>query len=109
MNYFISSIAFLTPLMVAQVGAATSTPQEPCLPGESDSTPPDGASGSDILGDYEWVEEGGDDPACIPVTDGIVWYGTWEAAMAEMERTGKPVMLHMGSVRDRTTCVPGVW
>ena len=41
--------------------------------------------------------------------DGVIWYGTWEAAMAEQERTGKPVMLHMGSPRCRNTCVPGAW
>lgn len=45
----------------------------------------------------------------LPVSDGIVWYGTWEDAIAEMERTGKPVMLHMGSPRERNTCVPGTW
>ena len=45
----------------------------------------------------------------LPVPDGIVWYGTWKDAMAEMERTGKPVMLHMGSPRERNSCVPGTW
>ncbi len=59
--------------------------------------------------DFELVEEGEFDPASVPVTNGIVWYGTWEAAMAEVERTGKPVLLHMGSPRDRLTCVPGYW
>mgnify|MGYP003631368712 FL=1 len=59
--------------------------------------------------DFEWVEEGEFDHASIPVLDGVVWYGTWEAAMAEQERTGKPVMLHMGSPRCRNTCVPGAW
>ena len=47
------------------------------------------------------------DPLSIPVTNGIVWYGTWEDAMAEKERTGKPVMLHFGSPRCQN--VPGVW
>jgi len=59
--------------------------------------------------DFEYVEEGEFDPASVPVVDGIVWYGTWEDAMAEKERTGKPVMLHMGSPRCPTTCVPGTW
>jgi hypothetical protein len=52
------------------------------------------------------------DPAMVPQADGIVWYGTWEAAMAEKERTGKPVMLHFGSPRaptENVVCVPGTW
>ena len=59
--------------------------------------------------DFELVAEGEFDRTSVPVTGGIVWYGTWEAAMAEVERTGKPVMLHMGSPRDRLTCIPGYW
>ena len=59
--------------------------------------------------DFEWVEEGEFDHASIPVLDGVVWYGRWEDAAAEMERTGKPLMLHMGSPRCRNTCVPGTW
>ncbi len=61
---------------------------------------------------YEFVPEGEFDPASVPVEDGIVWYGTWEAAMAEKERTGKPVMLHMGSPRCPAKSghrVPGTW
>ena len=61
--------------------------------------------------DLREVEPGGKDPLSIPVTDGIVWYGTWEDAMAEKERTGKPVMLHFGSPRcPESGCyVPGTW
>lgn len=59
--------------------------------------------------DFERVEEEDTDPASLPVKDGIVWYGTWEEAMKERERTGMPVMLHMGSPRDRSTRVPGAW
>jgi streptogramin lyase len=62
--------------------------------------------------DFEFVPEGEQDPAGVPGADGIVWYGTWEAAMAEKERTGKPVMLHMGSPRypsSEGARVPGTW
>ena len=61
--------------------------------------------------DLREVEPGGEDPLSIPVTDGIVWYGTWEDAMAEKERTGKPVMLHFGSPRcpEGGCYVPGTW
>ena len=58
------------------------------------------------------VPKGGFDPLSIPLEDGIVWYGTWEDAMAEKERTGKPVLLHFGSPRcpsSQKVCVPGVW
>lgn len=57
------------------------------------------------------VPEGEDDPLSVPMTDGIVWYGTWEGAMAEKERTGKPVMLHFGSPRcpKKGVNVPGTW
>ena len=58
---------------------------------------------------YERVPESEQDPSGVPVQDGIIWYGTWETAMAERARTGKPVMLHMGSPRDRETRVPGYW
>ena len=62
--------------------------------------------------DFEFVPAGEFDPASVPTADGIVWYGTWEAAMAEKELTGKPVMLHMGSPRCPAQpgyCVPGTW
>jgi len=69
--------------------------------------PPEGESAPD----YAEVEPGGDDPLSTAVTDGIVWYGTWEDAMAEKERTGKPVMLHFGSPRcpEGGCYVPGTW
>jgi outer membrane murein-binding lipoprotein Lpp len=65
----------------------------------------------DFAAFLEEVEPGGFDPLSLAVADGIVWYGTWEAAMAEYERTGKPVMLHFGSPRcpDNEVCVPGTW
>jgi hypothetical protein len=51
------------------------------------------------------------DPLSVPMENGIVWYGTWEAAMAERDRTGKPVLLHFGSPRrpKDMVCVPGAW
>lgn len=57
------------------------------------------------------VPAGEFDPASVPMEDGIVWYGTWEDAMAEKERTGKPVALHFGSPRRPKdyVCVPGAW
>ena len=57
------------------------------------------------------VPKGGRDPLSKPMTTGIVFYGTWEDAMAEVERTGKPVLLHFGSPRRPTgsVCVPGTW
>ena len=60
---------------------------------------------------YAEVAPGEDDPLSVPVTDGIVWYGTWEDAMAEKERTGRPVMLHFGSPRCPASGVnvPGTW
>jgi len=60
---------------------------------------------------YSEVEPGEFDPLTIPFENGIVWYGTWEGAMAEKERTGKPVMLHFGSPRcpKQKVCVPGTW
>ena len=59
----------------------------------------------------EEVEPGAFDPLTVPMANGIVWYGTWEDAMAEKERTGKPVMVHFGSPRcpNGTVCVPGTW
>lgn len=60
---------------------------------------------------YEEVQRGEFDPLSVPVDSGIVWYGTWEDAMAEKQRTGKPVMLHMGSPRCASAGVkvPGTW
>ncbi len=84
-------------LALPTLAPAKVTPESPeAVPGETPQVP---------FGDrpYTAAADG------RPVLDGIVWYGTWEAAMAEMERTGKPVMLHMGSPRDRKTCVPGTW
>lgn len=62
-------------------------------------------------GPYEEVAIGGKDPLSQPVPGGIVWYGTWEDAIAEVERTGKPLMLHFGSPRcpEQGVNVPGTW
>lgn len=97
---------FSSLLCLALTGSMTSfqTPGED-PPGAVDK----GQESSEYVHDFEYVEEGEFDPASVPVSDGIVWYGTWEDAMAEKERTGRPVMLHMGSPRNPTTCVPGTW
>ncbi len=79
---------------------------------EEDVAREDVARRTDYAKLFAEVDLGKFDPASIPMNDGIVWYGTWEAAMAEKERTGKPVMLHFGSPRapsEQTVCVPGMW
>ena len=75
----------------------------------AESSPSDDST---YVHDFEFVPEGELDPASVPNEDGIAWYGTWEDAMAERERTGKPVMLHMGSPRfpsGNGSRVPGTW
>ncbi|NCF55775.1 MAG: hypothetical protein GWP41_05860 [Planctomycetia bacterium] len=39
--------------------------------------------------------------------NGIAWYGTWEAAKSEAERTGKPILLL--SAAPQCHGVPGIW
>ena len=39
--------------------------------------------------------------------NGIAWYGTWEAAKSEAERTGKPILLL--SAAPQCQGVPGIW
>jgi hypothetical protein len=48
-----------------------------------------------------------DDAAATASASGIVWYGIWEDALAEVQRTGKPLLLHFGSPRVMQVC--GVW
>jgi pyruvate/2-oxoglutarate dehydrogenase complex dihydrolipoamide acyltransferase (E2) component len=48
-----------------------------------------------------------DDAAATASAAGIVWYGLWEDALAEVQRTGKPLLLHFGSPRVMQVC--GVW
>lgn len=45
--------------------------------------------------------------SCAGATKGAVWYGLWEDAVAEVERTGKPLLIHFGSPRHIEVC--GVW
>lgn len=104
-------LAALLPATAApspQAEAPVATAKEAAAPkkaaADSDETP--------YVHDYEFVPAGEFDPASVPSADGIAWYGTWEAAMAEKERTGKPVMLHMGSPRCPAKPgyrVPGTW
>ena len=81
-------------------------------PAEDESTVAalEASPGCDELNLLE-VPAGEFDPASVPMEDGIVWYGTWEGAMAERDRTGKPVLLHFGSPRrpQDMVCVPGAW
>ena len=101
-------ISFYTTLALALPALACS-PAQGGDPVSAASTADKGQQESEYVHDFEYVDEGEFDPASVPVSDGIVWYGTWEDAMAEKERTGKPIMLHMGSPRCPTTCVPGTW
>lgn len=80
-------------------------------PNPRTAPPPRPKGKVDFASFLEEVKPGDFDPLSLAVADGIVWYGTWEAAMAEYERTGKPVMLHFGSPRcpDNEVCVPGTW
>lgn len=54
-----------------------------------------------------FCEEVGHDDDCAGATRDVNWYGLWEDAVAEAERTGKPLLIHMGSPRHIR--VPGVW
>ncbi len=47
------------------------------------------------------------DNAVTAVENGITWYGRWEDAVAEVQRTGKPLLVHFGSPRVMQVC--GVW
>ena len=48
-----------------------------------------------------------DDALTEAIPSGIVWYGEWEDALAEMDRTGRPLLLHFGSPQVMDVC--GVW
>lgn len=52
---------------------------------------------------------GGRDSAAIEATDdpGIAWFGSWEGALAEAKRTGKPILLFSAAPQCRA--VPGMW
>lgn len=87
-----------------------------CLQGASqaaqvhDTGPPPGG-GRSHAERFAEVDAGEADPLSVPFPDGIVWYGNWEDAMAEQDRTGKAVMLHFGSPRcpSKGVNVPGTW
>ncbi len=42
-----------------------------------------------------------------PTGAGIAWFGTWEAALAEAKRTGRPILFQ--SAAPQCQNVPGVW
>jgi hypothetical protein len=96
------SIGLAALLLAASTGFA----QVPAESQQRDAAVPVNAA---YIHNFERVKEAEEDPASLPVKDGVIWYGTWEGAMAERDRSGKPIMLHMGSPRDRSTRVPGAW
>lgn len=42
-----------------------------------------------------------------PAEPGIAWFGTWEQALAEARRSGRPILFH--SAAPQCQRVPGVW
>ncbi|MBM4013453.1 MAG: hypothetical protein FJ293_00600 [Planctomycetes bacterium] len=42
-----------------------------------------------------------------PAEPGIAWFGTWSEALAEAERTGRPLLFM--SAAPQCSRVPGVW
>ena len=52
-------------------------------------------------------------PSAAAATDreqypaGVAWFGTWEGALAEATRTGKPILLLSAAPQCRG--VPGIW
>ncbi len=49
----------------------------------------------------------GQDAEAPQKSDKIAWHGTWQAGLAEAERTGKPILLV--SAAPQCHNVPGVW
>ena len=49
----------------------------------------------------------GQEAATQQKSDKIAWHGTWQAGLAEAERTGKPILLV--SAAPQCHNVPGVW
>ena len=43
----------------------------------------------------------------VPQEPGIAWFGTWEAGLAEAERTGRPILIM--SAAPQCSGVPGMW
>lgn len=43
----------------------------------------------------------------VPDQSGIAWFGRWEDARAEAQRTGRPILLM--SAAPRCSGVPGMW
>lgn len=54
------------------------------------------------------AERGGqDDVVAAPTTGGIAWFGRWDDAKAEAERTGRPILLM--SAAPQCSGAPGMW
>jgi len=106
-------ITFASIVVAALLPVTSTTPIQAEAPvGSTPAAKSSATDDSTYVHNFEFVPEGEQDPASIPGEDGIAWYGTWEDAMAEKERTGKPVMLHMGSPRYpsiKGRRVPGTW
>ena len=43
----------------------------------------------------------------VPTEAGIAWFGTWEAGLAEAQRTGRPILVM--SAAPQCQGVPGMW
>jgi len=43
----------------------------------------------------------------VPEGPGIAWFGTWDGALAEAKRTGRPILFM--SAAPQCQSVPGVW
>lgn len=93
------------PVQVAQA------PAEAPAPAPTQTTAPRTDATQQLVSSLDEVDAGQFDPLSVPMDNGIVWYGVWEDAMAEFERTGKPVAIHFGSPRCPSgyVCVPGTW
>ena len=43
----------------------------------------------------------------VPTEAGVAWFGSWEAGLAEAQRTGRPILLM--SATPQCSGVPGMW
>ncbi len=53
------------------------------------------------------AQRGPVDVHVAPTEPGIAWFGTWDAALAEAKRTGRPMLFL--SAAPHCSGVPGVW
>lgn len=81
----------LRPLLCVLVGLVLSAPAH--------AQRPDRGTGGKAAGDIG--------PRAEPEAAGIAWFGTWDGALAEATRTGRPILLMSAAPACRE--VPGVW